>query len=71
MRVFITGGSGFVGRALTKELLANGHEVTILTRSLKGKEDLAEKVQLISGDPTQPGNWQDEVLKAEIGRAHV
>ncbi len=65
MRVFITGGSGFVGRALTKELLANGHEVTILTRSRKGKEDLAEEVQLISGDPTQPGNWQEEVSKAD------
>ena len=32
MHILITGGSGLIGRALTKELLQDGHEVTILTR---------------------------------------
>ena len=32
MRVVIIGGNGMIGRALTKELLAQGHRITILTR---------------------------------------
>lgn len=36
--VLITGGTGLVGKALTKTLIAKGYYVIILTRSLKGKQ---------------------------------
>jgi len=32
MHVLITGGSGFIGRALARELLAQGHRVTVVSR---------------------------------------
>lgn len=41
MKVAIAGGSGFIGRFLTKRLLAEGHEVYILTRSVGNKANMA------------------------------
>lgn len=41
MRVFITGASGFIGSAVTKELIKGGHEVLAMVRSDEG----ADKVE--------------------------
>ena len=32
MKVFVTGGTGLIGRALVKRLLTEGHDITVLTR---------------------------------------
>jgi uncharacterized protein (TIGR01777 family) len=50
MKVAITGGSGFVGQEITKQLTANGHEVYILTRSPKVSNDSVHMVKwLVDG----------------------
>lgn len=49
--VFITGGAGFVGRALVERLLAEGYHVTALARRTKLPAHLQQPgVSLISGD---------------------
>ncbi|MCB2191333.1 MAG: TIGR01777 family oxidoreductase [Deltaproteobacteria bacterium] len=59
MKIFVTGGSGFVGTTLCTSLSAEGHTVTVLTRSEKGAARLPDGVQACVGDPTASGDWQD------------
>ncbi len=57
MKVFMTGGTGFVGTYLSRELASQGHEVTILTRRDKPPAPAAAGISFITGDPTQEGPW--------------
>ena len=66
MRVFITGGTGFLGRALTEKLLGQGHSVTILTRSPKLRQQYTPSLAYVIGNPAQEGDWQEEVAKHEV-----
>ncbi|HET6977239.1 MAG TPA: NAD(P)-dependent oxidoreductase [Pyrinomonadaceae bacterium] len=43
MKFFIAGGTGAIGRPLTKELLARGHAIVALTRSSDGANALVER----------------------------
>jgi nucleoside-diphosphate-sugar epimerase len=54
MRVFITGASGWIGSAVTDELLANGHEVVGLARSDESAALLTAK-----GATVQRGDLDD------------
>ena len=61
MKILITGGTGFVGSTLTKELTGNGHEVTILTRAIKKGRILPDGATFLQGDPVKRGSWQESV----------
>ncbi len=61
MKIFITGGTGFVGTTLMHALAARGHEVAILTRSIKKQLLTPEGVSYIEGDPAKAGKWQEKV----------
>jgi uncharacterized protein (TIGR01777 family) len=63
MRILITGGTGFVGRYLSRGLAARGHEVTILTRSLDKAGEVGDRCRLVEGDSTRAGSWQNEIAK--------
>lgn len=66
MSVFITGGSGFVGRHLTLWLQDQGYEVTVLSRSEEHASRLPPGVKHIIGDPTQEGPWQEQAAGHDV-----
>lgn len=63
MRVFITGGSGLIGRNLARTLLESGHHPVILSRRADEirRDPSMWAYKVVPGDPTTPGRWQDEV----------
>lgn len=61
MKILITGGTGFVGTQLTSRLIQDRHEVTILTRSLKGAKRSSPGISYLEGDPTKKGPWQEAI----------
>ncbi len=67
MRIFMTGGTGFVGSALTKNLTEQGHSVTLLTRKIrKSTATLPSGVSMVEGNPTEPGPWQETLADHEV-----
>jgi uncharacterized protein (TIGR01777 family) len=63
MKIFITGGLGFVGTQLSVRLLKRGHEVTVVDHSPKPKPYTPGQVKYVSADTTIPGAWQEELIK--------
>ncbi|MEV4721718.1 NAD-dependent epimerase/dehydratase family protein [Micromonospora noduli] len=49
MHVLVTGGLGFLGRAVARDLLAAGHRVTVMTRG-RGDRTAPTGVELVTGD---------------------
>jgi uncharacterized protein (TIGR01777 family) len=66
MKVFITGGTGFVGTTLTEKLAQDGHEVTLLTRRIRTPPSPWPNVSYFEGDPTQKGPWQEKVADQDV-----
>ena len=60
MRIVISGGSGFLGRALTSALRAGGHQVIVLTRRPAGEGELLWSAE------TSGGAWAAAVQAADV-----
>jgi hypothetical protein len=61
MKVFMTGGTGFVGTYLSRNLVQAGHTITILSRRAHPAAPARAGISLITGDPTQEGPWMAAV----------
>lgn len=56
MRVFVTGGTGFLGGKIVEQLVGAGHEVAMLARRPEAVEGLPEGVTLCPGDMLDAGS---------------
>jgi uncharacterized protein len=61
MKIMITGGTGFVGSALSRRLLEVGHQVTAIGSSRVCRLTPHPQLAYISADTTRPGDWQQQV----------
>jgi nucleoside-diphosphate-sugar epimerase len=67
MKIFVTGGTGFIGSHLVRSLKANGHEVVALRReksSLARCEDFEQLVAWVNQDVP---DWTQSVIAARPG----
>ena len=52
MKVLLTGGTGFLGRAVVQRLVGGGHEVTLLVRPTASRGGFPDGVAFAAGDVT-------------------
>lgn len=65
--LFVTGGTGFIGKVLVQQAVATGYEVQVLTRSEKSAERLrALGASPVIGDLYNPGSWQEVAAKSQM-----
>lgn len=65
MHILITGGTGFVGRRLSRFFLDRGHAVTTLGRSTRHPWDGEKGFRHLAADTTQEGPWQEAVAGSQ------
>ncbi len=63
MRVFLTGGTGLIGRRIVERLVARGDEPVILSRRSDEvrREKAMRSLRFVQGDPAIPGGWEESV----------
>jgi nucleoside-diphosphate-sugar epimerase len=67
MKIFVTGGSGFIGSAICKQLVSQGHAVTGLVRR-KSKADIVEQTgaTAVVGDLLEADAWTVALRDADL-----
>jgi uncharacterized protein (TIGR01777 family) len=65
LKIFLTGGTGFIGRHLSIALAAAGHSVTVLTRSVP-RDGRIPGISYVGGNPTIAGSWLEELSDQDV-----
>jgi uncharacterized protein (TIGR01777 family) len=65
VKIFIAGGTGFVGNILSAALAGEGHEITVLIRPGADADAGTGGVRTVRGDPMTKGAWQEELAGHE------
>lgn len=65
-KIFITGGTGYVGTALVQEIIDTKLQAVVLTRSSQKADALrARGLEAVVGDLMEDGPWQQKLAECE------
>ncbi len=66
MKILITGGTGFIGSALVRKLVSEGHkEVYVFAKNISNTfriDSIKDKINLIEGDILNPKSYVDQII---------
>ena len=65
MRVFITGGTGLIGIRLIRRLRQREDQAVVLSRRPDAAQRVGVDCEVIAGDPTQAGPWQEKASECD------
>jgi len=66
MRIIIAGGSGMIGRALSKSLVNDGNDVIILSRRPGNLSNLPNVVKEVKWDGILDTGWEKEIERSDV-----
>ncbi len=66
MKVFILGGTGFIGRYLTEYYLSKGARVFLLVRNPEKVKTITPSAEIVFGDALRGGEWQKIVPESDF-----
>ena len=66
LNILVIGGMGFIGSTLSGALLAEGHAISVLSRSPASGWFLGENVPIIRADVSKTGLWQDQISDYDV-----
>jgi uncharacterized protein len=65
VKILITGGTGLIGKVLAKNLLADGHQVIILTRNPAKSKNVPTGATLVAWDAKTASGWVEHANGAD------
>ena len=67
MRVFVTGGAGYIGSVVTEQLVGDGHEVVVYDNLTKGHRGaVVEGAKFVEGDLLDAGKLHQTLNEHRI-----